>query len=112
MIGNLVPSGEMKVRGTLARLWRGEMPLPIAFWQYAIAYGFLINVLATGGMLTAHVLGAPIFVSVTVFFLPVPYLVFVVISVWRSAERYHGDQRWADLARTGVIIWVFVATFL
>ncbi len=33
-----------------------------------------------------------------------PYNVIVSVGVWRSAERYAGERRWAELARTVTII--------
>ncbi len=29
----------------------------------------------------------------------VPYNIMVAVGVWRSANRYEGEKRWADLAR-------------
>jgi hypothetical protein len=33
------------------------------------------------------------------YVLSVPYNVVAAVGVWRSAGRYEGERRWADLAR-------------
>ena len=89
----------------IVRLWRGDVPLRRAFWEYAVVYGLLVNVAATAVALICHAGGAPFAVSAVLFLLPVPYYVLVTVAVWRSAGRYAGLQLWADLARAGVTVW-------
>ena len=46
----------------------------------------------------------PISAFIAGYALSVPYNVIVSVGVWRSAERYAGELRWADLARIVTII--------
>ena len=91
-------------------LWDGRVPLKQAFWQWAIVYGLLVNLVTSAlffGLIIYDV--APLLLIVA-FILPVPFNLFVVVAVWRSADRYQGLKKWADLGRAATIIWMFVLT--
>lgn len=84
---------------TLRRLWRGDLPLPQAFWTWAVAGGILVNVL-TSILFLALIMGGYIVAAFVVgYAVSVPYNIVVTVGVWRSAGRYEGERRWADLAR-------------
>jgi len=74
----------------LHKLWVGKVPLAQAFRTFAVIYGRLLNLLATVGAfaLIADDAGTPW--ALVVCSLPVPYNLFVVIAVWRSADRFEG----------------------
>jgi len=86
----------------ITRLWRGEESLARAFWDYAILYGTLANLIATAGTFAALVAGLSGGVALAIHVLPIPYNVFVAIAVWRSAGRFQGGSEWALLARISV----------
>ena len=91
-------------------LWDGRVPLKHAFWQWAIVYGLLVNLVTSAlffGLLVYDV--APLLL-IAAFILPVPFNLFVVVAVWRSADRYQGLKKWADLGRVATIIWMLVLT--
>jgi hypothetical protein len=94
------------------RIWRGEVPLGEAFWGYAILYGSLLNLVATGAALALMAAGLPIQLGVAVFFLPIVYSAVILVGVWRSADRFQGERIWADLAKLGVVAWAILATLL
>ena len=89
----------------LRALWRGELPLEVAFWHYAIYYGLIINVIATTMSVVLLLVDAPIALAVGVHLVPLPYSVVTAVGVWRSAERHGGKGRFAHFARIGVIAW-------
>jgi len=89
----------------LGELWRGELPLEIAFWRYAIYWGLVVNIIATAAALALVVLDFPIAIAVIVHLLPVPYSIVVMTGVWRSADRYSGARKVATYARIGVLVW-------
>lgn len=98
------------MRAVARALWLGQVPLARAFWEYAIGYGFVLNLIATIGAFALLADKAPAALALAVFFLPVPYNVFVLVAVWRSAARYAGPRTWADLARVAIILWVVLVT--
>src|SRR5690606_1961961 len=94
------PSGARpSVTATIRRLWRGEMPLARAFWEFAVLYGLLLNLLATIASFGLFTTDTPAAYGIVVFLLPAPYNLLVLVAVWRSAGRYQGPPIWANLAR-------------
>ncbi len=89
---------------SLCRLWRGELALPAAFWNWAVFGGLAINLASSALFLFLIMADRPISAFIAGYALSVPYNVIVTIGVWRSAERYAGERRWADLARIVTII--------
>jgi hypothetical protein len=94
----------------LTALWRGEVPLARAFWEYTVLYGTLANAITTIASLGAVSAGLSNAVALVIFLLPLPYNILMVAAVWRSAGRYRGRRLWADLARAAVVIWMIAAT--
>ena len=82
--GGIAPAGR---RGFFATRWSGERPLAALFWRDMLLWGTLINLAAT--LAGALLLGvkAPAWLAATVHFAPVPWNLFLLASVWRSAER-------------------------
>ena len=87
-------------------LWAGEFPLRQAFWQFAVGYGLLINLVTSLAFLALLINDANIALVALAFALPIPYNFVMVVAVWRSADRYSGPKTWADLARIGIVIWM------
>lgn len=95
----------------VAELWQGHVPLARVFWEYAIAYGSVLNLLTTIAAFALIAGDYPAWASLAVFFLPAPYNLLMVVSVWRSAARYAGPAYWSTLARALILVWAAIATF-
>jgi len=91
-------------------LWVGRVPLKQAFWQWAIVYGLLVNLATSGLFLGLVVMDATALPLIATFLLPVPFNLFVAVAVWRSADRYQGPEKWADLGRAVTIFWMLILT--
>ncbi len=89
---------------SLRRLLRGELALADAFWSWAVLGGLAINGATTALLLILIVEDRPILAFIAGYAFSVPYNVIVSVGVWRSAERYCGERRWADLARIVTIV--------
>jgi hypothetical protein len=89
----------------LAALWKGEIPLGQAFWEYAIAYGTIANIVATAAAIVAAAAGLPDAVAIGLFLTPIPYIITAVVGVMRSADKYRGPRQHAALAKMAVIAW-------
>ena len=96
----------------LSALWRGELPLGQAFWEYAIAYGTIANIVATIAAIAAATAGLPDAIAIAIFLLPFPYILTAVIGVVRSADKYQGPRNRADMAKVAVIVWGAAMVFL
>jgi len=102
----------MNMHRAIADLWSGRTSLPRAFWEYAICYGTLLNLLTTVASLGALAAGATGLVVIAVHFLALPYNLVAIVGVWRSAESYRGPAIWGYLSRAGVIVWALIATIV
>ncbi len=97
-------------RGFFAARWRGEVPLGALFWRDMLVVGTAIN-LAT--MILALVLlgfGAPAWLSLVVYASPLPWNVFLVMAVHRTADRQRPSG--AALVKASSLIWLVAATLL
>ena len=80
-------------------MWRGDVPLSQAFWNWAVIGGLAINLLTSALFLVLIMNDRVVAALIVGYGFSVPYNIFVTVGVWRSAARYQGDRRWADLAR-------------
>jgi len=106
------PAAEQGARApgsVLRRLWAGEAPLGQVFWQYAMIGGTALNVVTTLLAMALLAADAPGLLALTAFALPIPYNLFVLVAVWRSAGAYEGPRLLADLARVISVIWAVAA---
>ncbi len=94
----------------LRNLWGGQVPLNETFWSYAVWYGVLLNFTTSAVFMFLLAAEAGAHILTPVFLLPIPYNIFVIVAVWRSADRYPGPRKWADLARFGTVFWMLALT--
>ena len=88
----------------LSHLWRGELTLQNAFWNWAVFGGLAINVATSALFLFLIMADQPIIALIVGYGISLPYNVIVTMGVWRSAERFSGERRWADLAKIVTVI--------
>lgn len=88
---------------SLHRLWKGELALADAFWNWAVLGGIAVNVATSVLFLFLVMADRPLAALVLGYALSMPYNVVVAVGVWRSADRYPGERRWADLARIATV---------
>lgn len=92
------------------RRWRREVPLGQLFWRDMVVVGSVLN-LATGfAALMALAIKADPLVAMLIFHAPLPYNIFIVWAVWRTADL--ADAARASSARVGAIVWLVAATVL
>ena len=91
-------------------VWKGDLPLRQAIWEYAVFYGLLVNVLTDVLFYALLVNDASSVLIALAFVIPIPYNIFVVVAVWRSAGRHPRSERARDLARLGTVVWMVVLT--
>lgn len=84
---------------SFGRLWRGEMALADAFWNWAVIGGLAVNLISSAAFLFLIMAERPVAAAIAGYLVSVPYNIVVVVGVWRAADRYDGERRWADLAR-------------
>ncbi len=94
----------------IARLWRGEHDLHDTFWRYVIAYGLIVNIATSIAFVTLVTSGHPVAAAVIGYGVSIPYNVFAIVAVWRSAGRYQGMQSTSAFMRVVAILWMGMLT--
>lgn len=92
--------------GTAGKLWRGKLPLSRAFWEFAVLYGLLANLVSTSATLAAVALDAPTSLVLLIHFLPAPYWIASCLGAWRSAARESSPL--AAAARYALPAWLLL----
>ena len=88
----------------LGRLWRGELPLAIAFWNWAVFGALAVNGTTTLLFFVLLMNERPLAALLAGYVVSVPYNMVVAVGVWRSAGRYEGDPRLRNLARIVTVV--------
>jgi hypothetical protein len=77
--------------------WHGAVPMRRLFWRDLLLVGSVINGVASVVGLALLAGGAPAWLAVALHFAPVPYNLFLLLSVGRSPERSTGVELVAGL---------------
>ena len=83
--------------GTLAKLWRGELPLYITFWFFGMIIGTVVSVFVNKYALEAH--NTTNTMRVVWLLVALLYTGFMCVALWRSADKYKGAPVWSIGAR-------------
>jgi hypothetical protein len=100
-------TSEAKPGFFLAR-WRGLIPLDRLFWRDMALVGTGINLAASAAALAMLGVKMSLGAALAVHFLPVPYNVFLFLSVWRTAAAQPGAL--ASVAQIAAATWLVLAT--
>jgi hypothetical protein len=96
---------------SVRRLWRGELPLVDAFWDWAVIGALAVNLATALLFVVLLEQGWPI-AAVVVSHLSSPYNLLAAVAVWRSAARYDGPPRWALFARAAALPFLLVLSLV
>jgi hypothetical protein len=94
----------------LRALWSGAEPLHRVVISDMLIGGTLINVVAMAAAFALFAIEAPTWAASAVFFSPVPYNLFLVIAVWRSAGASGASLVWP--ARILALLWLIAMFFI
>lgn len=92
----------------LAALWRGELPLAAAFWDWAVIGGLLVNISTSLAFYALILHGQAIPAFVIGYVCSVPYNILATVGVWRAAGRFEGPPAWATAARGVTVVLMAV----
>ncbi|WFP64387.1 hypothetical protein [Mesorhizobium sp. WSM4904] len=95
---------DREAAGFLRMRWQGQAPLDRLFWRDMLLAGTAINIASSGAALVLLGLKLPLWLVLTVHFLPVPCNIFLSLAVWRTAERTGGFK--AQLMMLGSALWL------
>jgi hypothetical protein len=100
------PQYHMPGMGKITELWRGDLPLGDAFWNWAVLGGLIVNVSTSLTFLWLITIDQPLLALFVGYGLSLPFNALATIGVWRSAMRHDGPVIQADLARGVVLLWM------
>lgn len=100
------------VAAYFADRWRGEVPLAILFWRDMMAFGTLINAVMTIGAVVLLAMKVPAPIAVAVHFATMPYNIFLLVAVWRTADRNAGMGALPGFARVASAVWIVLASII
>lgn len=83
--------------GILVRLWRGELPLYVAFWFFGMIVGTVISLCVNEFAFEAKDVTNSF--RVGWLLLALLYTGFMCIALWRSADNYKGPPMWSISVR-------------
>lgn len=89
--------------------WLGQVPLDRLFWRDMVLVGTAINIASSVAALILLGLKMPLGLVLAVHFAPVPYAIFLMSAVWRTAEKIGGAK--ASMMMLGAALWL-IATIV
>ena len=92
----------------LRRLWYGELALGNVFWDWAVFGGLIVNITCSGISLLLALDNHLVLGFIVGYSFSIPYNITVLVGVWRSAERFTGERRWADRARIVTVVGMVI----
>jgi hypothetical protein len=87
--------------------WRRQVPLGLLFWWDMLVVGTLVNLAAAFAGLMALGFKAELPVAMVIFLAPLPYSIFLVAAIWRTADVVAPAR--AQTARLGAALWLAAA---
>ena len=87
------------IRMEFSLFWNGKISLPWMFWFWGAVVG---NLISYGTIFLSLKLQLEPFALH--YIIPLPYNVFWMVGVWRSAHNYKGRNFWANLVQLLVIV--------
>jgi hypothetical protein len=104
------PRWWVAVRDYFRALWFGTEPLHRVVISDMLIGGTLINVTTLAIALVLFGIEAPKWLPTAVFVSPLPYNLFLVLAVWRTAARSQSPLAWP--ARILAVVWLGVMTLI
>tara|TARA_X000000950_G_scaffold48872_1_gene57005 strand:- start:3824 stop:4162 length:339 start_codon:yes stop_codon:yes gene_type:complete len=102
MLGCLMVKKEKsKNENFFVRFWNGKLSLPMSYWGVGVGIGILF-----GFIIVAFVIAAGLSDDAMWGFI-IPFQIYTVVGIWRSANKYKGSKFWAILAKIAVVFGVF-----
>jgi len=88
--------------GFIGSRWRGETSLAILYWRDMLAVGSTINLFTGFAALMLAAQGVNLVFAAVVHFAMLPYNVFLVVALWRTAQCTRA-MAWTSLVWLGAV---------
>ena len=82
------------------RFWNGDLSLPMSYWGVGVGIGLVF------GLLIGVFTGAKGMSEDAMWGFLIPFQIYTVVGIWRSADKYKGAKFWAILAKVAVVFGI------
>ena len=82
------------------RFWNGDLSLPMSYWGVGVCIGLVF------GLLIGVFTGATGMSEDAMWGFLIPFQIYTVVGIWRSADKYKGAKFWAILAKVAVVFGI------
>ena len=82
------------------RFWNGDLSLPMSYWGVGVGIGLVF------GLLIGVFTGAAGMSEDAMWGFLIPFQIYTVVGIWRSADKYKGAKFWAILAKVAVVFGI------
>ena len=82
------------------RFWNGNLSLPMSYWGVGVGIGLVF------GLLIGVFTGATGMSEDAMWGFLIPFQIYTVVGIWRSAGKYKGAKFWAILAKAAVVFGI------
>ena len=76
------------------KFWKGDIPLVQSFWIMGFIVGSVV-----GFLLGFIFLGTGLILSLF-------FQIYLLVGIWKSADKYKGEKAWAILAKLAMILGI------
>lgn len=89
----------------IIKLWRGDELLVVTYWVFGFGVNLLFNICSKvlDRQDPSEINGWATIILILVAVLYAPY---ILVCVWRSANKYKGNPIWSSLAKISVVVSV------
>ena len=82
------------------KFWNGDLSLPMSYWGVGVGLGLVF------GLFIGVFTGATGMSEDAMWGFLIPFQIYTVVGIWRSADKYKGAKFWAILAKVAVVFGI------
>ena len=89
-----------KKENFFVRFWNGQLSLPMSYWGVGVGLGIVY------GAIIGIFIGLMGMSEEAMWGFLIPFQIYTVVGIWRSADKYKGAKFWAILAKVAVVFGI------
>ncbi|MGI9379674.1 MAG: hypothetical protein ACR2OW_08460 [Methyloligellaceae bacterium] len=99
-------TNKSKLSLPIQALWSGDVNLNDTFFWFVVVWGTVVNIVTSVLFYIAVIYEWAAVWLVPLYFLPLPYNVWVTVGVWRSAARSKDTPVFAEIAKYATVLYM------
>ena len=89
-----------KKENFFVRFWNGQLSLPMSYWGVGVGLGIAF------GLIIGIFIGMMGMSEDTMWGFLIPFQIYTVVGIWRSADKHKGSKFWAVIAKIAVVLGI------